>query len=269
MQTNDSSVHLAAYGALVCADVDEKIILVRTLWDHWQNHRLSVNEDETVQTVEVPGRPERPELVAPRKLAQRKLTSATGQAALIHAVTHIEFNAINLALDAVYRFRKLPYDYYSDWLQVAVEEAYHFSLLSDRLQELGYTYGDFPAHNGLWEMAVKTDHDLLHRMAMVPRVFEARGLDVTPGMMQKFESIGDQETVTILQIILRDEIGHVRIGDRWYRWACEQQQLEPEATFRELLQDYLPGQVRGPFYEPARLEAGFSQEELDQLRSAG
>lgn len=267
MQNLDSSLHATAHLALMCNDVEEKIQLTKQLQAAWQTKSCSLVDDTKIESIAIPGRPGKPELVAPRKLVQRKLSSLTGHAALIHAVTHIEFNAINLALDAVYRFRGLPQDYYNDWLQVAAEEAYHFSLLSERLNQLGFVYGDFPAHNGLWEMAVKTDDDLLLRMALVPRVFEARGLDVTPGMMKKFESIGDQATMAILAIILRDEIGHVRIGDRWYRWACEQKNLEPERTFRELIETYLPGQVRGPFHESARLEAGFSAEELESLQT--
>ncbi|XP_014680055.1 PREDICTED: uncharacterized protein HI_0077-like, partial [Priapulus caudatus] len=135
---------------------------------------------------------------------------------LIHAVTHIEFNAINLALDALYRFQHMPRDFYIDWLQVAAEEAHHFSLLRQRLEKMGYHYGDMPAHNGLWEMTVATDHDVLTRMALVPRVLEARGLDVTPGMMERLKKVDDQETVDILTLILRDEIGHVAIGSRWH-----------------------------------------------------
>jgi uncharacterized ferritin-like protein (DUF455 family) len=182
-------------------------------------------------------------------------------------VAHIEFNAINLALDAVYRFRDLPEAYYGDWLQVAAEEAYHFSLLRERLRELDCTYGELPAHNGLWEQACKTDHDVLIRMALVPRVLEARGLDVTPGMMQRLREVGDEPTIAILEIILRDEIGHVRIGSHWFRYCCAQRGLEPEATFRQLIREVLQGPLRGPFYTEARLQAGFSANELAQLEA--
>lgn len=267
MQQVSENLFVAAHQALMCVDVSQKRLLTKQLYEDWQAGSLLQDDEAPVEKTINPGRPEKPELVAPRKLTQRKLHTAEGRAALIHAVTHIEFNAINLALDAVYRFRDMSKEFYTDWLQVASEEAYHFSLLSDRLKKLDYDYGDFPAHNGLWEMAVKTDDDLLKRMALVPRVFEARGLDVTPGMIKKFGSVGDQETVEILKIILRDEIGHVRIGDRWYRWACEQKGLEPEETFRELINTFLPGQVRGPFYEEARLQAGFSKKELEKLQS--
>jgi len=267
MQAKSEQLFKAAYQALMCGDVAQKRAMTKRLYENWQAGLLSLDDEIPVKKTINPGRPEKPELVLPRNLTQRKLHTKEGRAALIHAVAHIEFNAINLALDAVYRFRELPEDYYADWLQVASEEAYHFSLLADRLEKLGYHYGDFPAHNGLWEMAVKTDDDLLKRMALVPRVFEARGLDVTPGMIKKFTSVGDHETMEILKIILRDEVGHVRIGDRWYRWACEQENLEPEETFRKLINTFLPGQVRGPFYEEARLQAGFSKQELEKLQS--
>ncbi len=267
MVTDPENLFDAAYQALMCTDIPRKRLLTKQLYENWLAGVLQQDDASSVEKIVVPGRPPRPELVAPRQLASRKLHTVEGRAALIHAVTHIEFNAINLALDAVYRFRDLPADFYTDWLQVAVEESLHFGLLSERLETLGYHYGDFPAHNGLWEMAVKTDHDLLLRMALVPRVFEARGLDVTPGMMKKFAAVGDHETVRILEIILRDEIGHVRIGDRWYRWACKQKALNPEATFRELVESFLPGQVRGPFHEEARLQAGFSRQELKNLQS--
>ena len=184
---------------------------------------------------------------------------------MIHAILHIEFNAINLALDAVYRFRDMPEQYYSDWLLVASEEAYHFSLLEKRLNDMGYAYGDMPAHNGLWEMVLKTDHDVLIRMALVPRVLEARGLDVTPGMIEKLKKVGDVKTVEILRIILRDEIGHVAIGSHWFKYCCELKKLEPEKTFRDLLIEYMGRGPNGPLHEEARLQAGFSQNEIDEL----
>jgi uncharacterized ferritin-like protein (DUF455 family) len=206
-------------------------------------------------------------LVSPGRLAQRRIGTPEGQAALIHAVAHIEFIAINLACDAVFRFRDMPDAYYADWVRVAAEEAYHFSLLHTRLGQLGYAYGDFPAHNGLWDLAVRTAHDPLLRMALVPRVMEARGLDVTPGMMERFASIGDQQTVAILQIILRDEVGHVEAGSRWFRYLCEQRGLEPEATYFDLLQEHLAGGIRCPLHKPARLAAGFTESELGRLEA--
>ena len=213
----------------------------------------------------VPGRPSRPKLVAPRLLKARKLHTLEGKVAFIHALAHIEFNAINLALDAVYRFRNMPPEYYGDWLNVAVEEADHFELLSARLSSLGHHYGDFPAHDSLWEMAIKTETGVLDRMAMVPRVYEARGLDVTPGMIERLQRLGDFQSADILAVILREEIGHVAIGNRWYLWACEKENLDPQHTFSLLIKKYRPGPVKGPFNYAARIQAGFSEEELEQL----
>ncbi len=215
----------------------------------------------------MPGRPALPRLVPPRDLARRGLGSAEGRAAFIHSIAHIEFNAIDLAWDAVYRFRGLPHAYYSDWVAVAHDEARHFSMLRTRLRALGYDYGDFDAHNGLWEMAEKTAHDGLVRMALVPRVLEARGLDVTPAMIVKLRALGDDATADILATILDEEVAHVAAGSRWFGWYCEQQQCEPEATFGALLAHYALG-TRGPINEKARLAAGFSQLELAQLQNA-
>lgn len=215
------------------------------------------------------GRPERPELVSPASLPRRGLGSVQGRIALLHAVAHIEFNAINLALDAALRFADMPEDYYRDWLSVAFDEARHFRLLETRLHEIGAAYGDLPAHNGLWEMAEKTAHDPLVRMALVPRVLEARGLDVTPGMIEKLRNAGDDASVACLEVILEEEVRHVAIGSRWFRYLCEQRGWAPEATFRSLLREHYAGGLRGPFNHPARLEAGFSESELEDLELAG
>jgi uncharacterized ferritin-like protein (DUF455 family) len=190
-----------------------------------------------------------------------------GRAALIHAITHIEFNAINLAWDAVCRFHELPKAFYDDWVQVASEEAYHFCLLDTHLCSLGYEYGDFPAHDGLWEMAQKTAHDPLVRMALVPRVLEARGLDVTPGMMKRLRQVGDLQAASILEIILRDEVGHVAIGSHWFRYLCRIRGLNSETTFCHLVTRYFKGKARGPLHRQARLRAGFSEAELRMLEN--
>jgi uncharacterized ferritin-like protein (DUF455 family) len=184
----------------------------------------------------------------------------------VHAVAHIEFNAINLALDAVYRFRTLPVEFYGDWLGVAGEEADHFELLHARLAELGLAYGDLPAHNGLWEMAVATREDLVARMALVPRVLEARGLDVTPGMIERLRAVDDTATVRILERILREEEGHVAIGSRWYAHACAQRGLDPLATFEDLIRSHAAGRVKPPLHLAARERAGFAPEELRLLQ---
>lgn len=213
----------------------------------------------------IPGRPDQPELVPPRSVRRRSMITAEGRAILIHALAHIEFNAINLALDAVWRFAGMPREYYADWLQVADEEALHFSLLNGHLQILGYAYGDFPAHNSLWEMAAKTQHDILARIALVPRTMEARGLDATPQVRAKLAQAGDTAAAAILDIILRDEIGHVAIGNRWYNWLCEQRGLEPVAGYARLAAEYRAPAMRGPFNLEARRAAGFSELELAEL----
>ncbi len=211
------------------------------------------------------GRPGRPQLVNPGRLPRRGLGSLQGRQALVHAVAHIEFNAINLALDAALRFSGMPDAYYADWLRVAADEARHFCMLQARLESLGLTYGDLPAHNGLWDMAEQTAHDVMIRMALVPRVLEARGLDVTPGMIERLAQAGDHQTVALLEVILEEEEAHVAIGSRWFKCLCEQRGLEPEATFRELLEKYYGGQLRGPLNLPARQRAGFSALELERL----
>ena len=259
------NIYQASYQCLMESNLLVKRACATKLYDDWKAGCYDRNDESSPEPIENPGRPDKPELVPVSQVKRRKLTNKTGRATLIHAIAHIEFNAINLALDAVYRFRDMPDAFYTDWLQVASEESYHFSLLEERLQQMGYEYGDMPAHNGLWESCIKTDHDVMVRMALVPRVLEARGLDVTPGMMKKLQGVGDQQTVDILSIILRDEIGHVRIGSRWFHYCCEQREIEPDATFLRLIEEYMDGSLRGPFYKEARLQAGFSESELEAL----
>lgn len=211
-----------------------------------------------------PGRPPLPLLVHPREVPRHSLGSKEGRAALIHAVAHIEFNAINLALDAALRFPGMPAQYYRDWLSVAQDEARHFRLLQARLAELKFNYGDFTAHNGLWEAAEKTADDVLARMALVPRVLEARGLDVTPGLIHRLQESGDGETVAVLRVILEEEVRHVAIGTHWYRWLCERRGLAPLATFKRLLTEHNM-RVRPPLNRAARSAAGFEDAELDAL----
>jgi uncharacterized ferritin-like protein (DUF455 family) len=213
----------------------------------------------------LPGRPMRPRLVSPAHVPRRSLHTPQGRAALLHAVAHIEFNAINLALDAIWRFADMPADYYRDWARVAAEEALHFSLLSEHLASLGHTYGDFDAHDGLWTMVEKTKHNITARMALVPRTLEARGLDATPPMQAKLAQAGDARAVDILDIILRDEIGHVAIGNRWYRWLCARDGHDPIAHFEQLLVAYHAPRPKPPFNLDARRRAGFDAEELVRL----
>nr|WP_240763667.1 ferritin-like domain-containing protein [Paraburkholderia silviterrae] len=218
-----------------------------------------------VAHADLPGRPARPELVEPRSLQRRSMSTPQGRVVLLHALAHIEFNAINLALDAVWRFANLPDAFYADWLRVAAEEAYHFSLLRQRLADYGHAYGDFPAHNGLWEMCERTSDDVLARMALVPRVLEARGLDASPPIRARLKQAGDDESATILDIILRDEVGHVRIGNHWFRYLCEARGFDPHAAWLALAARYNAPRMRGPFNFEARRSAGFDQAELDTL----
>ncbi len=250
------------FAALMECDPATKVASVASLRADFQR-----NVAPAVISVPVPGRPLKPLLVTPNELTKRSMNSDEGRAALLHAIAHIEFNAINLALDAVYRFRDMPDAYYADWLQVAREESLHFTLLRQHLQSLGYDYGDFPAHNGLWEMAVKTESDVLVRMGLVPRILEARGLDATPPIRAKLAGAGDSKACEILDIILRDEIGHVQIGNRWFHWCCEQRGLEPIPTFVRLLREHEAPAIRGALNYPARRQAGFSEDELMLIES--
>ncbi|USX17803.1 ferritin-like domain-containing protein [Oxalobacteraceae bacterium OTU3REALA1] len=217
-------------------------------------------------TAAIPGRPQKPDLVPPREVGRRSMNTLEGRAMLIHALSHIEFNAINLALDALWRFPDLPAGYYTDWLRVADEEALHFSLLVKHLGALGHTYGDFTAHDSLWEMVERTTGDVLARMALVPRTLEARGLDANPPLRAKLAQAGDMPAAHILDIILRDEIGHVEIGNRWYRYLCDQNGLEPGAAYADLALRYRAPALRGPFNVEARVQAGFT---MDEIRAMG
>ena len=250
---------------LLTSDPDAKVALTHALWAAWQQGQVAACAHNARTGISLPGRPQKPELVSPLQVPRRRLGTTAGRAAMIHAITHIEFNAINLALDAAHRFAEMPSDYYADWLRVAAEEATHFGLLNQHLASLGYTYGDFAAHDGLWEMAMKTTHDPLLRMALVPRVLEARGLDATPAITRKLQQIGDTRAVEILAIIERDEIGHVAVGSRWFAYLCEQRGLEPAATFRKLLTEYDVPPPRLPINIEGRRQGGFSELELAWL----
>jgi uncharacterized ferritin-like protein (DUF455 family) len=221
-----------------------------------------------VPTQPVPGREGRPELVAPSMLPKRSMRTLEGRAALIHALAHIELNAVDLGLDIVWRFSDMPDPFYRDWITIAKEEAYHFTLLNRLLVDRGYAYGDFPAHNGLWEMAEKTQDDILARLALVPRTLEARGLDAVIPIRNKLKQAGDNDAPAILDLILRDEIGHVAVGNRWYKFLCAQRGLDPLSTYAQLAERYKAPRLRGPFNLEARRAAGFDEEELAALRTA-
>lgn len=261
-----NDLHQAAKRCLDATDPAEK---VRLTHEAWQALCVGALHPDAASPAPVPigppGRPGRPLLVHASKVPNRGLGTPEGRAALVHAVAHIEFNAINLAWDAVYRFRGKPDAYYRDWASCAHDEARHFAMLTGRLAELDHAYGDFDAHNGLWEMAEKTAHHDTARMALVPRVLEARGLDVTPGIIERLRAVGDERTIAILEVILREEVAHVAAGTRWFHHCCERDGLEPRETFLGLLRDYMGRTPRGPFNRPARLEAGFDEVEMDRL----
>lgn len=260
-----SCLRTLALQALTLSDPQEKCQQVALLWE--ARLRTDIQATLSAPAQSIPGRPHKPTLVPPKQVQRRAMNTAEGRAALIHALAHIEFNAINLALDAVWRFADMPQDYYRDWLQVAKEEAYHFSLLRAHLQTLGFDYGDFDGHNSLWEMVEKTQSDVLARMALVPRTMEARGLDATPPLKQKLSQAGDHAAAAILDIILRDEIGHVAIGNRWFQYLCDQRGLDIVATFETLRQQYQAPKLRPPFNMEARKQAGFSEIELAYLNA--
>ena len=218
----------------------------------------------------LPGHPDKPDLKTHTAVARRSPATVEGRAILLHAITHIEFNAINLALDAIWRFADMPRDFYLDWLQVAAEEAKHFQLLRAHLQKWGKDYGDFPAHQGLWTMCEKTADDIVARMALVPRTLEARGLDATPQIQAKLQQTGAPdalEAVAILDIILREEIGHVAIGNRWYRHLCAAHGLDPEQHYTTLVDRYEAPRPKPPLNLAARSQAGFSEVELAWLQA--
>ncbi|MGE0097835.1 MAG: ferritin-like domain-containing protein [Hydrogenophaga sp.] len=265
------SLRAQALQALLLSDPAHKVAATHALFQHEQAGHTHLDTTEHLAPAPgtaLPGRPDRPALLPPKDVSQRSPFTPGGLAMLLHAVTHIEFNAINLALDAVWRFPGMPAEFYADWLRVAHEEAIHFNLLRTHLQGMGHDYGDFAAHNSLWEMCVRTQHDVVARMALVPRTLEARGLDATPPMQARLRKVGTpeaQRAVEILDVILRDEIGHVGVGNRWYGWLCAQRGLEPVAHYRALARQFSAPRLRAPFNESARLAAGFSAIELQEL----
>lgn len=232
------------------------------------NNELRFESENTVRPIEQVRFPEHPNLLPPREMPKRKFHTQEGLAAFFHAITHVEFVAIYLAWDIIYRFRDLPEEFYRDWLKVADEEAQHFSLLRTKLQTFGVDYGDLPAHSGLWDLAQYTAPDLLKRLALVPRNMEAHGLDVTPPLIEKFKQLGDDNAVSILTRILTDEVGHVALGSKWFKWLCAEQNLDTESTYQSQLLNYYTkkgGGLKGNFNREMRLAAGFSESELTWL----
>jgi uncharacterized ferritin-like protein (DUF455 family) len=259
----------ASLAILANTDVQSKVSQLANLYEEYQGERISLNLSGNFNSehLHLPGRPAKPELVAPKWVPKRRMDTVEGRAILWHSLAHIEFNAMNLALDAIWRFSDMPQGYYEDWLRVAKEEAYHFSLVNEHMRSFGFSYGDFPAHNSLWEMVERTTDSVIARMALVPRTMEARGLDAVPGIRDRFKQIKDDRAVEILDIILHDEIGHVLVGNRWFNFLCTNENVSPITAYRELARKYRAPTLRGPFNFGARKQAGFTAEELDLLES--
>ncbi len=247
------------------ADPDEKLAKTLELVSAWKSGGLEWLEGEPPLRLDQPGRLARPEIVVPSELNKRNMRSVEGRASLIHSMAHIELTAVNLAWDSVYRYRDMPRQFYDDWVIAAGEESVHFFALRDRLRELGYDYGDFPAHDGIWKMALSTADDLMHRMGIVHRVFEARALDVVPRTIEKFNRKGDKAMVDTLTMIANDEVGHVSAATRWFRYRCEQEGLDSDKSFFDLLARYMKGPLKGPFNREIRIKAGFSENEIRWL----
>jgi len=247
-------------------NIDEKLALTHQAWRACSAGKLTFTSDRPVLPIDQITFPERPELLAPRQMPRRKLTTAAGVAAFFHAIAHVEFVAIYLAWDILYRFRGMPKQFYQDWLRVADEEAQHFALICTHLRAMQVEYGDLPAHSGLWDHAKDTADDLPGRLAMVPRCMEARGLDVTPTLIEKFRILGDDASVALLTRILTDEVGHVELGSYWFKFVCQQRGVDAEALYRDLIDEYyVGGKPKGPFNRELRKRAGFSDAELDWL----
>jgi uncharacterized ferritin-like protein (DUF455 family) len=263
------NLYQEAENCFLTADTDKKLALSLEIVAFWDAGLLECQDADPILHKPTfshqPGRPDKPVLVAVNKVKNRGFKSIQQRASLIHSLAHIELTAVNLSWDSVYRYRHMPKAYYDDWVKTAKEETQHFYLLCRSLKVLGYEYGDFPAHNELWQMAVETADDLMARMAIVHRVLEARALDVVPFSVGKFRSIGDKQTADALEIIANDEIGHVNSGSYWFRYQCQQQQLDPDKMFFTLMQRYLKSTPKGPFNREARLKAGFSVVELQEL----
>jgi uncharacterized ferritin-like protein (DUF455 family) len=256
-----------AHQCLVESNLDKKLLLSFNVAKKISNVHVSFDSYVIDADSLKPGQPKKPALITPKDVPKRNILTREGRAAMIHSFAHIEFNAINLAWDLICRFQNMPNDFYIDWAEVAAEETKHFKLLRDNLNDIGYDYGDFPAHDGLWTIAKRTEHDILLRLAVVPRIMEARGLDVTPNLIERFRQVKDNNTVSILELILEEEIGHVYLGTKWYRYMCEQQNQNPEEKFKKIVDEFIPSAKIKKLNNEARIMAGFSQSEIDYLAS--
>ena len=262
-----SNLYEAAYECILCCDVNDKLELTSKYEKLWKSDNLDLDDNSAPIKIINPGRPLKPGLVTHDKLPRRGMGTQRGRIILMHAIAHIEFNAINLAWDAVYRFRDFPKKYYSDWIGVAREEARHFLMIRTWLEQQGSFYGGYTAHDGLWHMAIQTMDDPLIRMALIPRVFEARGLDVTPDMIKGLVNHGADDAAEILQQIYEDEIGHVHIGSAWFEYLCKQRKIIPDVAFQEILREHRPVFVKNKLNKKARRKAGFSDSELTMIEN--
>lgn len=255
-----ASLRGGATMAIVSADLDEKIELAQETARRWRERRLSLRSPLDPELPERPGRPEKPLLVPPKATEKRSLHTLPGRIAMLHALAHIELNAVDLALDIVARFASepVPHSFFDGWMRVAFEEAKHFRMVRDRLRDLGADYGDMPAHDGLWQAAHSTRNDLTARLAVVPLILEARGLDVTPSLQEKMRETGDMESAEVLKVIYEDEKGHVAVGAKWFRFLCARERKDPAATFRQLVRANFRGALKAPFNDVARAEAGLT-----------
>ncbi|MCP4317185.1 MAG: ferritin-like domain-containing protein [Hyphomicrobiales bacterium] len=270
VQPDFETLREGANKAIAASDLDLKTVLAQDAAKCWFSRALSLRSPLDSPIAERPGRPDRPELLPPRMVKKRGLNSEAGRIALLHAIAHIELNAIDLALDIVARFASepVPMSFFDGWMQVAFEEAKHFKLIRSRLQALGADYGDLPAHDGLWQAAHDTRNDLTARHAVVPLILEARGLDVTPALQARMTESGDSESAAVLDIIYNDEKKHVAIGAKWFRFLCHRQRKNPEETFRQLVRANFRGQLKAPFNDIARAEAGLTPSFYRSLSSS-
>lgn len=260
-ELNDiGSLRAGATLAISASDLDRKTALAQEAARRWHARRLSLRSPLDPELPERPGRPARPELVPPKAVEKRSLHTLPGRIALLHALAHIELNAVDLALDIVARFatEPVPHSFFDGWMQVAFEEAKHFGMVRARLRALGADYGDMPAHDGLWQAAHSTRNDLTARLAVVPLILEARGLDVTPSLQEKMRETGDVESAEVLKVIYEDEKGHVAIGAKWFRFLCARERKDPARTFQDLVRANFRGALKAPFNDLARAEAGLT-----------
>ncbi len=258
--THLASLSSGAFAALTATDVKCKVAITNQMAALWRKGVLSLSDGKHILPPARPGRPAKPDLMPPSRVPKRPLNTEAGRIALVHAIAHIELNAIDLALDIIIRFsrERMPRSFFDGWVRVAHEEAKHFTLLEERLRKYGSWYGALPAHDGLWEAAGETGHDLTARLAVVPLVLEARGLDVTPPLVRKLVAAGDHETAEIFKIIYEDEKGHVAVGAKWFRFLCNRHGLDPGKTFSRLVSTHFRGRLKPPFNDAARCATGLT-----------